>query len=144
MALVAIIVTSVIPSACPGDPPAAQDQAATQGFEGVLDLVSVSVTKRKIVFVVTGPCKLLLGKMPDASGNAQVIDAVANHTVIVWYRTGAAFPTDAQWEAECTRVESLLGKGTQFQATGEQLTWQDGDLTLVTTQILKVEKIHQN
>jgi hypothetical protein len=94
----------------------------------------VSVSERKMVFVVSGPCELLIGKMPVASGNAQVVSAVADHTAVIVYRTAIAYPTEEAWRADCERVKALTGKGIVIQTAGENLTWEAGDLTAVAAE----------
>ena len=138
------VATIAISQTGDGDkPPATQPKLGTMGFAGVLEVHSVSVSASKIVFVVSGPCELLLNKVPDAGGNAQVVPAVADHTAVVWYRTGRTgglFATEEAWRAECERVKALVGKGIYFHTTGERLTWEGADLTLVVADDLVVRK----
>jgi hypothetical protein len=121
-------------------PPAPPPKLATKGFAGILEVHSVSFSDTKIVFVVSGPCELLLGKMPVGSGEAQQVSAAADHTVVVWHRIGLFFPTAEAWRAECEQVKALTGKGIYLATAGENLTWRSGDLTMVETDNLRVFK----
>jgi hypothetical protein len=121
-----------------GVAPAELPKIPTMGFAGVLDVHSVAASDNKVVFVVSGPCELLLAK--DSTGNAQQVSSVVDHAAVVLYRTHRVFPTDKSWNAECVRVTGLVGKGIYFITADEHLTWEDGDLTLVVTDSLTVKQ----
>src|SRR5437660_765649 len=83
----------------------------TMGFAGEVEVHSVAVSSRKVVFVISGPCELLLAK---DEGHAQQVSSKVDHGAVVFYRKGSDFPTDEMWQAECERLRGLTGKGIYF------------------------------
>jgi 20S proteasome alpha/beta subunit len=101
---------------------------------------SVHTSEQKVVFVVSGPCELLLDKPVDASGsNAQDVTSVLDQAVIVLYRTHEDFSTEEAWSEACKGFNDLVHRQAHFQTASTNYSWKDGDLTLVSTEHLQVE-----
>ncbi len=118
--------------------PATSSFAATLGFSGTLEVQSVSASEQKIVLVVSGPGELLLSKPSDASGNAQTVTSTLDHATLVLYRRGTDFPTDQAWQQACEEYKHLAGQKARFETATPQYVWEGTDLTLVSTQQLRM------
>ena len=106
------------------------------GFAGEVEVHSVAASDRKVVFVISGPCELLLAK---DEGHAQQVSSIVDHAAVVFYRKGSDFPTDEMWQAECERLRGLTGKGIYFHTASPRYTWESSDLTLISTEQLQVQ-----
>jgi hypothetical protein len=109
-------------------------KATTMGFSGTLWVLSALTSDRKAVFIVSGPCEVLLSKSTGPSGsNAQTVVTPLDHAVIVLYRTGQVYPTDQTWADECKFINKAATMQAHFQTASATYTWKDGDLTLIQT-----------
>lgn len=105
--------------------------AATMGFAGTLEVQSVVASERKAIFVVSGPCELLLSKPSGTGGKAQEVASALDHAVIVLYRTHDEFPSDQAWQQACERFKRLIGGRVYFHTASPRYTLESGDVTLI-------------
>lgn len=114
--------------------------ANTMGFAGTLETNSVFVSERKAVFVVSGPCELLLNKPSNAGGDAREVACALTHTVIVLHRTHGEFPSEQSWQQACDRFKQLAGGRAYFHTASPRYTFEGGEVTLITTEQLQADR----